>query len=91
MDMTSNLAATRDVSGEGTHNSVLKRRRKEVDLDANGTESPANDDSGKQQTVKKAKTRGGFPCPFRKRNPLRFNVRDYQKCALWIPNMRSLK
>ncbi|KAJ2894400.1 kinase-like protein [Zalerion maritima] len=33
-----------------------------------------------------------YPCPYRKRNPLRFNVRDYQSCALTsFPSIPQLK
>lgn len=33
-----------------------------------------------------------YSCPFRKRNPLRFNVRDYQTCALSsFPDISQVK
>jgi hypothetical protein len=33
-----------------------------------------------------------FSCPFRKRNPLRFNVRDFQSCAVQsFPDIPQLK
>jgi len=32
-----------------------------------------------------------LPCPFRKRNPLRFNVRDYHACAAKSFDMSELK
>lgn len=83
MDMTPDPATTRDISGESSVNTALKRRRKKSDdIDSNDSEYFANDDNGKQQTTKRARTRGNFfGCTYRKGNP-RFNVRDYDSCAL---------
>lgn len=33
------------------------------------------------KTRKKGKTHGRYTCPFRKRNPLRFNIRQHPSCA----------
>ncbi|KAI1471724.1 uncharacterized protein F4812DRAFT_455832 [Daldinia caldariorum] len=41
---------------------------------------------------KKYRVQEGFSCPYRKRNPIRFNVRDHEKCAnRSFPNMTELK
>ncbi|KAI2470698.1 hypothetical protein F4781DRAFT_389490 [Annulohypoxylon bovei var. microspora] len=41
---------------------------------------------------KRHRTEGELSCPYRKRNPLRFNVRDHEKCAnTSYPNMSQLK
>lgn len=56
------------------------------------TDRPAgdSDEDGDEQPNKRQSKRGKhaeeqpdlkFPCPFRKRNPLRFNFRKYEECA----------
>ncbi|KAI8632403.1 hypothetical protein F5Y19DRAFT_421087 [Xylariaceae sp. FL1651] len=35
----------------------------------------------KTRRPKRRRTRGGFSCPYRKRNPRRFNIRDHEECA----------
>ncbi|KAI1800712.1 hypothetical protein F4811DRAFT_564554 [Daldinia bambusicola] len=41
---------------------------------------------------KKYRDQEGFSCPYRKRNPIRFNIRDHEKCAnRSFPNMTELK
>ncbi|KAF3070809.1 hypothetical protein GL218_00295 [Daldinia childiae] len=53
--------------------------------------SPHNSLSVKEKN-KKHQTRWDLSCPYRKRNPIRFNIRDYEKCAnKSFPNMSELK
>ncbi|OTA99005.1 hypothetical protein M426DRAFT_27915 [Hypoxylon sp. CI-4A] len=41
---------------------------------------------------KKHRVEGELSCPYRKRNPIRFNVRDYERCAnTSYPSMTQLK
>jgi hypothetical protein len=51
--------------------------------------------SGKRQRVSPTQHQSGdmhFSCPFRKRNPVRFNVRDFQSCAVQpFPDIPQLK
>lgn len=60
--------------------------------DGAGDGSPG---SGKRQKVSPTQQLPGdmhFSCPFRKRNPLRFNVRDFQACAVQsFPDIPQLK
>lgn len=49
------------------------------DEDQEDLQSHSSQKVKKQRTGKKG---GNFSCPFRKRNPIRFNVRDHESCAL---------
>lgn len=51
----------------------------ESDLETTGSQSQ---DRGSINGPKRSKIIGNLSCPFRKRNPLRFNVRDYHNCAI---------
>ena len=64
-----------------------------------GDDGDGDDDSGRRPRASESGKRSKKPpveekyaCPFRKRNPLRFNVRDYTPCALSpfsdIPSMK---
>lgn len=80
--------------GNGGSSGTNKRKNDEVPGHARNRSYGDQDDfvddledlqSHNPQKVKKLKTgkRGGnFSCPFRKRNPIRFNVRDHGNCAL---------
>ncbi|AEO61273.1 hypothetical protein MYCTH_2070870 [Thermothelomyces thermophilus ATCC 42464] len=60
-----------------------------------GSGGGSPDGGGKRQKVLPTHQRPAtaeFSCPFRKRNPVRFNVRDFQSCAVMsFPNMSQLK
>ena len=43
---------------------------------------PARSPAKRQKTAASETIIKAYTCPFRKRNPIRFNVRDYQTCAL---------
>jgi hypothetical protein len=49
------------------------------DLETTGSQGQ---DRGSINRPKQSKIIGNLSCPFRKRNPLRFNVRDYHNCAI---------
>ncbi|KAG6357713.1 hypothetical protein INS49_013592 [Diaporthe citri] len=84
----------RGQSGNGGSSGMKKRKSNEASghnrNGSYGDQDDFDDDPGEVQAhnpqkVKKQKTgkRGGnFSCPFRKRNPIRFNVRDHESCAL---------
>lgn len=84
----------RGQSGNGGSSSANKRKNKEAPgsgrYRGNGDEDDLGDSSGEgcsnnSQEDKKQKTGrdgGKLSCPFRKRNPIRFNVRSHQSCAL---------
>ncbi|KAF6800122.1 ankyrin repeat protein [Colletotrichum sojae] len=68
--------------------SLHSGRRDEDDRDDGGSNSNGNDggrdrnwDSNMGQNAKRTKGEVRLSCPFRKRNPLRFNVRDHLNCA----------
>lgn len=62
-------------------------RDDEDDAEGNGQRTPNIAPSNKQP-----KTCGVFTCPFRKRNPLRFNVRSHLSCATrTFPDFTQLK
>ncbi|KAI0096143.1 hypothetical protein GGR51DRAFT_544111 [Nemania sp. FL0031] len=57
-----------------------------------GTKRPSNDATDlegasgpshltKSRRPKRRRTEGDFSCPYRKRNPRRFNIRDHEECA----------
>lgn len=67
-------------SGEPDHT----RNRSYGDPDDSGDdlEDPQGHNPQKVKKLKTARKGGNFSCPFRKRNPIRFNVRDHGNCAL---------
>ncbi|KAL2166663.1 hypothetical protein VTG60DRAFT_2326 [Thermothelomyces hinnuleus] len=91
---------TRNGNGDGHANRNSGRKRSngyEHDGDGLGSGSGGGspDGGGKRQKVSPTHQRPAtveFSCPFRKRNPVRFNVRDFQSCAVMsFPNMSQLK
>ncbi|TLS29992.1 hypothetical protein PpBr36_03058 [Pyricularia pennisetigena] len=51
--------------------------------DTNNNQDQEDNSTGRQDDRHLSKRdRVGFSCPFRKRNPLRFNIRDWSNCAL---------
>lgn len=85
----------RSQSGNGSSSSGSKRKNKETPSRGrrslgDGDEDDPDDSSEEVQSnspqeAKKRKTGrngGKLSCPFRKRNPLRFNVRSHGSCAL---------
>ncbi|KAH9230779.1 hypothetical protein K456DRAFT_467012 [Colletotrichum gloeosporioides 23] len=77
---------------DGHHGVNRDRKRRRSDASGGpsrrGGNSNNNDDekNGKcsengSKTRKKGKTNGRYTCPYRKRNPLRFNVRQHPSCA----------
>lgn len=77
--------------GHGGSSSGNKRKNKEAPSQSGNRASEDEDDfgegseEGRSQEDKKRKTSrsgGKLSCPFRKRNPIRFNVRDHASCAL---------
>ncbi|KAF6790702.1 ankyrin repeat protein [Colletotrichum sojae] len=77
-EIQQSTSSTRGSDGE-------KRRRPLADDDqllGDGTGDDGTTSVGRQTRKKKTKSQGRLSCPYRKRNPLRFNVRDHQSCAL---------
>ncbi|KAK1856902.1 ankyrin repeat protein [Colletotrichum chrysophilum] len=77
---------------DGGH-SGIDRDRKRRRSDASGSLSRKRDDNNDERNDgngsengpkkrNKGKTKGRYTCPYRKRNPIRFNVREHQSCAL---------
>lgn len=56
------------------------------DYDGDSLDDSSEEDQGnnaqKAKKLKTGKKSHNFSCPFRKRNPIRFNVRDHTSCAL---------
>lgn len=87
-----NVGNSRPVSMGSGHkgNGGNKKRKNGEDSNsshgASDQDSPyddGDDDAGHNpDRAKKHKTGEGWSCPFRKRNPVRFNVRDRNSCAL---------
>jgi len=63
--------------------------------DSNREESEDDPEDGREFGARKRQKVSPmhlFSCPFRKRNPLRFNVRSFRDCATrWFPTMSLLK
>ncbi|KAK0668750.1 hypothetical protein QBC41DRAFT_117993 [Cercophora samala] len=87
-------------SGQGSrrnHNGPKKRlggglEGGEEEEDGDGDEGDDRQGGGKRQKVTDHGHGQNFSCPFRKRNPIRFNVRDFQSCAVQsFPDIPQLK
>lgn len=76
--------------GDSSRRESAKRRRRELgapggvggageDEDEDGNDQGASPYEGPPN--KKQRRNAGFGCPFRKRNPLRFNVRSHLNCS----------
>lgn len=87
------VSGSQTSSGAGQEgNGGNKKRKKRGNIgpgrggkDQNSPYDDGGDDIGDNtgtDRFKKQKTGMKLSCPFRKRNPLRFNVRDYYNCAL---------
>lgn len=58
---------------------------------SDGDQSSGEDEPGRKKT-KIAGPELVFSCPYRKRNPLRFNIRDHRPCAMsWFNNISCVK
>lgn len=78
-------------SSAGTPGSGLRKRKRIGGQTSEGSGS-GNDEAegdggggsanGSSPRKKRSKNVGGLSCPFRKRNPLRFNVRSHDNCSL---------
>ncbi|KAF4624673.1 hypothetical protein G7Y89_g13496 [Cudoniella acicularis] len=64
---------------KGKEKEKSSRDGNESDLDNTASQIQ---DCGSTDGSKRSKVIGNFSCPFRKRNPLRFNVRDHHNCAI---------
>ncbi|KAK7710626.1 hypothetical protein SLS63_012900 [Diaporthe eres] len=84
---------TRDQYGNGGSSGPHKRKNEapgytrndncgDQDEFGDDLEEAQNHNPQKNKKLKTGKRGGNFSCPFRKRNPIRFNVRDYGSCAL---------
>ncbi|KAF6795415.1 Ankyrin-like protein [Colletotrichum sojae] len=69
----------RDGHSEGSNG---KKRRRQDTPSGDGNQGDECRSETKARAQKKIKSLGRFSCPYRKRNPLRFNVRDHESCAL---------
>ncbi|VBB83579.1 Putative protein of unknown function [Podospora comata] len=88
-------------SGQGSrknHNGTKKRlsgglEGGEEEEDGDGDEGDDRQGGGgKRQRITDHGHGQNFSCPFRKRNPIRFNVRDFQSCAVQsFPDIPQLK
>ncbi|KAK0710782.1 hypothetical protein B0H67DRAFT_265051 [Lasiosphaeris hirsuta] len=79
--------------GGGGEKSNRRKRPSNGDDDFNddGDDGDDDPDDNGPNGSKRPRTQG-LSCPFRKRNPIRFNVRDHQSCAVQsFPDMSLLK
>ncbi|PKS09164.1 hypothetical protein jhhlp_003778 [Lomentospora prolificans] len=58
----------------------------------NGGDEPCSPDDMSRKKARTELQQAAFSCPFRKRNPLRFNIRDYEQCCrrpiIGIPELK---
>jgi hypothetical protein len=85
---TSSTYSTESLLSQRKSNENGKRKRavggyNNNDDDENTSETPGDgrDNTG-STTSPMASKHAGLSCPYRKRNPARFNVRDYRVCAM---------
>ncbi|KAK3356797.1 hypothetical protein B0T25DRAFT_537440 [Lasiosphaeria hispida] len=83
-------------SGGGGGDKGIRRKRPSNDGDDFGDDGDDGDDDpgddGPSGNKRPRTDKPGLSCPFRKRNPTRFNVRDHQSCAVQsFPDMSLLK
>lgn len=89
MDTSGSAAEAGDESSEHAPKNASKRQR-HMTYGSGSDDSEGSDGNGKVETTlkkgpKRLRTstlRNSLPCPYRKRNPLRFNVRSHGSCAL---------
>ncbi|KAK3988963.1 hypothetical protein QBC44DRAFT_96244 [Cladorrhinum sp. PSN332] len=68
------------------------RKRPENERDDDEEDDEDGDDGHRQPGGKRQKVEPRFSCPFRKRNPIKFNVREFTSCATQdFPDMPQLK
>ncbi|KAK4223307.1 hypothetical protein QBC38DRAFT_53316 [Podospora fimiseda] len=68
------------------------RKRPENERDEDEEDDEDEDEEHRHAGGKRQKTEPRFGCPFRKRNPIKFNVRDFTSCATQaFPDMPQLK
>lgn len=81
-------------------NTVGHEGKRELRSEQNDSDEDDNDDAGSrppmrmdgQASQKVGANEGDLSCPFRKRNPMRFNIRSHSSCALTeFPSMTHLK
>lgn len=81
--------------GGGQGNGGGGRKRSNAGYDHGGGAGDGSPGGGKRQKVSQTQQQSSdmhFSCPFRKRNPVRFNVRDFQSCAVQsFPDVPQLK
>jgi hypothetical protein len=81
--------------GGGQGNGGGGRKRSNAGHDHGGGAGDGSPSGGKRQRVSQTQQQSSdmhFSCPFRKRNPVRFNVRDFQSCAVQsFPDVPQLK
>jgi len=81
----------RDLRGddfEALFNNSNGKEKRKAGWDGEG----GNEDDDKGPPNKRMMAKMNLSCPYRKRNPLRFNVRDYHACATHsFANMAHLK
>ncbi|KAK4135074.1 hypothetical protein BT67DRAFT_290761 [Trichocladium antarcticum] len=82
------------LSSSAPHASQSSDSRQSWEWETETLVDPTNTslDSG---SLGKARAQSGsqslYPCPFRKRNPVRFNVRDHERCAKAIGSISELR
>ncbi|KAH6613236.1 hypothetical protein F5144DRAFT_596633 [Chaetomium tenue] len=81
--------------GGGQGNGGGSRKRSNAGHDHGGGAGDGSPGDGKRQRVSQTQQQSldmHFSCPFRKRNPVRFNIRDFQSCAVQsFPDVPQLK
>ncbi|KAK4180691.1 hypothetical protein QBC36DRAFT_177057 [Triangularia setosa] len=95
---TTGYGGISSVQGTRKNHSGTKKRLSggfegdEEEEDGDGDEGDDRQGGGKRQKVTGHGHGQNFSCPFRKRNPIRFNVRDFQSCAVQsFPDIPQLK
>lgn len=87
-----------DLGANNPFSSHPSKKRKYRDFDGSDDQSNANDGLGKSNPSIKTPANAklsynfNFICPYRRRNPAKFNIRDHRTCA-WRPfqSMSQLK
>ncbi|KAK4198655.1 hypothetical protein QBC40DRAFT_90097 [Triangularia verruculosa] len=84
-------------SGRKNHSGTKKRLSEgleggEEEEEGDGDDGDERQGGNKRQKVVDHSHGQNYSCPFRKRNPIRFNVRDFQSCAVQsFPDIPQLK
>ncbi|KAK0736089.1 hypothetical protein B0T21DRAFT_383731 [Apiosordaria backusii] len=96
VDATGYGGASSGQSSRRNHSGTKKRLsgglEGEEEQEGDGDDGDERQGGGKRQKVVDHGHGQNFSCPFRKRNPIRFNVRDFQNCAVQsFPDIPQLK